>query len=54
MTREQFIDGLRDILDNCFPDEQSRFQISKDDVSAVQNALVEFCRTIEEEVNHEV
>jgi len=43
MTREQFIDQLRDELNRSFPDEQSGFLVSADDIDAVQESLVKIC-----------
>lgn len=43
MTRQQFIDLLRNELDRSFPDEQSGFQVSVDDIDAVQEALLKVC-----------
>lgn len=43
MTRQHFIDRLQDELDKSFPDEQSGFQLSPDDIDAVQNALMKVC-----------
>lgn len=43
MTRQQFIDLLQDELDKSFPDEQSGFQLSVDDIDAVQESLVKVC-----------
>ena len=43
MTRQQFIDLLQGELDKSFPGEQSGFQVSPDDIDAVQEALVKVC-----------
>ncbi len=43
MTRQQFIDLLQAELDKSFPDEQSGFLISADDIDAVQESLVRVC-----------
>jgi hypothetical protein len=43
MTREQFVDGLIDLLGQSFPDEQNGFQVSPDDINDVQEALDKKC-----------
>lgn len=46
MTRQQFIDGLRELLDKQFPDEQGGFQLSEDDLADTQNQVNEYCHNV--------
>ena len=43
MTRQQFINLLLDELIKSFPGEQSGFELSPDDVDAVQESLMKVC-----------
>lgn len=50
MTRQWFIDKLDAELNRSFPDEQAGFQVSTDDVDAVQEALDKICADVCSEI----
>jgi hypothetical protein len=43
MTRQQFIDGLIEKLESCYEGDQSGFQVSGDDIDAVQELMSGAC-----------
>jgi hypothetical protein len=50
LTRQQFIDRLTEVLNKSFPEEQSGFQLSSDDVDAVNEVLTDVCHNTSSDI----